>query len=998
MKRVGIIFSIGIWLFIGLPAAFAHAETGEAGRILLPQSGIAVPRMKKSAAVHETTRKNVLQRLPETKTVEVPVEQEPLDELEFEVRVRPRVPALFAIDSETGALSLDERSPGQNLRTVPQAVADAADRIAAIDADWAVGFLARMAQIHEERAVALSDVLLSNEDARLDDEIAWVLSHMPPEDLRRSALRADMIRRNAELIYAQAEKLDYVEIVEEAPFTTLRYTLKTADATESWLLPADIYYRAVVNMTLDWETPASVRPESGMNAAPPDGAFWRSYFLDAGEPPRSYAAHPTFTDPNDLHGDNYPGFRTTRDAVFTGMEVGVNELLLRAEDHGIAMMEFTRGDGACCSTMFDYPDGSYLATLAPVERLALDGSPELLENMLTFLNGGTRVAQYTTVVLVKDRDPYGQPVVENLLTDMGATLTVITSADLADFDLNWQIRKVVLPSDQPLSFWQAIADNKDKLEGFVDEGGVLELHGAVDQEEDVWDGLVMPGGFTRTTHSAPARADLLEGGLPKLSELLANTAAVWDGEAHEGLSGDRLFDPDTFALDKLGYWVSQMLVYWVSEWATLNGWNNVQRVSQPVQISNNRYGNCGELQDMLGAASRAALVPNLLVHNSTEDHVWNMFYLRDAWHPYQVSWSDGPTHIDNNKIAYDKDSGGGGKDCSCIIATEGDGTVRSVAGMFSNTLTLNLHVTDADGRPVDGASVSVATEAWQSEDLMTGIWGETDDQGRWTAELGDGANYYLRVETPAGSYPPEAGAVSSVITAEEALPDESFDIDHAFDFGRDDIWPLQTGDQPADWEERYVLEGESEVADAMILGENAYTGGTTYIPAESPEARWVLLSEQQAARFVESGMRQGVDSAVGERAALAAPAEGNWFLALIPDAYGKEAVIRGTLRIWHVEGSDPPVDGDAEMERETEEPLSDGDEFPDGDEDFPMEEPADGDESDDDDETQKIGNGSGGGGCQSSPGTAGSAFLLIPLAALATRRKRRKRPMETFHG
>ncbi len=245
-------------------------------------------------------------------------------------------------------------------------------------------------------------------------------------------------------------------------------------------------------------------------------------------------------------------------------------------------------------------------------------------------------------------------------------------------------------------------------------------------------------------------------GYPLLQEVMQPIQVLWDGQQHDW-PGGRPFTDTMLAVDAVGNWCSET----VPEAA----WGN--RPIQPNQIAHEHNGNCGELQDLLCAAARTCLIPTLCTMDILEDHVWCEMWL-DTWHPYQVDLGHGATHIDNPGIAYDRDHGGG-KDCSCIWDWRNDGFTWDATATYSNTCTLTVTIDDPRGVPVDNAAVVIASEFYYAPyDLYRGTWGETDQNGRIDFILGDNQNYYVRVQTSLGSYPPSgyAAIISGSVAGE----------------------------------------------------------------------------------------------------------------------------------------------------------------------------------------------------------------------------------------
>ncbi len=240
-----------------------------------------------------------------------------------------------------------------------------------------------------------------------------------------------------------------------------------------------------------------------------------------------------------------------------------------------------------------------------------------------------------------------------------------------------------------------------------------------------------------------------DSGYPILGEKIKNAQILWNCEKQILPSG-RPFTPDDCALDVIGNWAT----YTVPQAAQGN------RPIQPNIIAHEHNGNCGELQDLLAAGARACLVPCVCTMDPCEDHVWCEFYDR-GFYPYQVDLGFGVTHIADTSVAYDEQVGGS-KRVSAIFNWRSDGYWWTVTGTYSNVCSLYVYVYDLMGRPIDGAGVTIASEGWYGG-ISTSTRAYTDPEGFCCFELGDMRNFYARVSTPIGSYPPAAGEVIQII-------------------------------------------------------------------------------------------------------------------------------------------------------------------------------------------------------------------------------------------
>ena len=188
------------------------------------------------------------------------------------------------------------------------------------------------------------------------------------------------------------------------------------------------------------------------------------------------------------------------------------------------------------------------------------------------------------------------------------------------------------------------------------------------------------------------------------------------------------------------------------------------RPIQPVTIAHGHNGNCGEMQDLLQAAARTALIPCGGVNDINEDHVWNEIWWDSLFIPYA---NDPTTHIADSGCAYEKKYGGS-KNCSAIWDWRNDGWQRSVIGTYSDVCTLTVQVYDSCLRPVDGEIVKLSSEAWDGG-MINCFFGVTDRNGRYTTPLGDNQNYYLTLSGPLGDV-----SAGKIIDSASASPGSSF--------------------------------------------------------------------------------------------------------------------------------------------------------------------------------------------------------------------------------
>ncbi len=164
--------------------------------------------------------------------------------------------------------------------------------------------LSRINELYQpEWASAINDA----EDPYID-EIAFSIAHLSPEYLSANSGgdlygSAELLQENAEMIYNNAQFLDYVEVVDygtsktdENYYSTTRYwKVDAAGDTVQVEVPREIYYWYIVDPKITDEIPAYIDPNIIENntthnnnfADPPVGVFWRNYLFnqaDAGYP------------------------------------------------------------------------------------------------------------------------------------------------------------------------------------------------------------------------------------------------------------------------------------------------------------------------------------------------------------------------------------------------------------------------------------------------------------------------------------------------------------------------------------------------------------------------------------------------------------------------------------------------------------------------------------------------------------------------------------------
>ncbi len=228
----------------------------------------------------------------------------------------------------------------------------------------------------------------------------------------------------------------------------------------------------------------------------------------------------------------------------------------------------------------------------------------------------------------------------------------------------------------------------------------------------------------------------VDGWCPTLDGVLPGAQFLWDGGG-EGAIGDIA----RFMLSR-----DDNDTRWLSFGA------HGERSIQPNRIYGLGRGNCGEWADMTTAIARTGLIPNVNVTPSSWDHTWNAFWDGRwvAWEPVNF-WID---HDYNSTYA--------------TYATRGDTKVLMHSQDYAETVgELQVLVSDLDGVPVDGATVSI----WSPYDSSWWYAGEgfTDLSGVASFTVGAGQEYAFRVQSVLGDYPSASNTIdlAGTVNADE---------------------------------------------------------------------------------------------------------------------------------------------------------------------------------------------------------------------------------------
>lgn len=886
----------------------------------------------------------------------------------------------------------------------------------ALAPDWIrVEMTSNISLLPHELQDKLADLMLNVEDPLFLDEIAFLVANTAAYDLVHENFRPGYITDQVKYLYKAAPLLEYVTLKEVGTpgegdyWTTTVYTYMDEGQLKQWELPREYYYWWILHPRLDAEPLIDINPATGEWDEYPKALTFREYFMFPPEGAEPYMTHYIFRTPpkyeiydgmEEVPFDSLNNWGPSQQGAFTPWAIGPMYLTMDSQGRPTTIEFKQRGKGIV------------LATTLLVEQAYAQGKSDLLRNMLRYGAGNVVMKPLFKHIVVMEQAPFGyEGVIEDILDEYGVDFEIVDSDWLYEADLEeLAIRKIIIPSDQPLAVYQAVADNREKLEQWVKgQWRIIEFHGAVADPAADWSGLIMPGGFSaQGVADQPDDAVEVEG-QPPLAKYLADTTHVWDLVQYPGLTGDRPWDPAMFAYDKIGWWASQNIFDSFVDFAEKHNWipgPAFERTSYANRLLYNHYGNCGENQDLFTAATRTALLPINNTSNGTEDHVWSEFYFLEDWHTYQMGWADGPTDIDTPGISSGK-KWGGGKNIAFVTGYRGDGLAINRTDYYHPTAKLKLHVVDKAGMPVQGATVFVVTESYYKMDgsypLMIAFWGITGDDGSATFELGANVeedlslctsnevelrcnNYYVRVFSDKGDFPAEEGTVDLVVNYLEAVKDNEKEMTVTVDGEFVQKRPGDVVESPLQTPDR-VLSLSVDTLEELACGYGPHTG--PFCDMKGPGTLdFYLLDYANMGKFKAGepfdalAMAEGVEE--GFQFNANAPKYGDWFFVLVHQSHMQyHQLVDASFQVFD-RTPEPPVDQDGEddvvTQDDSEEPAPQADSLEEA---LPS-----GDDIVDDTPGKKKKDG-----CSAGPDSGGDPFaglvLILLVAVLAAGRRRR---------
>jgi hypothetical protein len=274
--------------------------------------------------------------------------------------------------------------------------------------------------------------------------------------------------------------------------------------------------------------------------------------------------------------------------------------------------------------------------------------------------------------------------------------------------------------------------------------------------------------------------------------------------------------------------------WWINH--TMGFTSNSERPHQPVRIYRKHIGRCGEYGDYTQAASRAALIPCTQIVSMSTDHVWNEFW-EDGW----VQWEPVNGYI-NIPLVYEN---GWGKVFGSVFENRSDGCLTSVTNRYSEGIaTLNFLVTDSLNVPVDGARVFLAI---YESGIRVDMVDFTTNQGILTLPIGENRHYYVRVSSPVGIYPPNAGTYVSIIDNSVAGEVYNFTLEIPAAFAAPDITSITAPTDPVnDWQIGVSFTVPHQVINGQVAWDDIAITGVTphyYKELDAPGSLNLLMTD-----------------------------------------------------------------------------------------------------------------------------------------------------------
>jgi hypothetical protein len=188
---------------------------------------------------------------------------------------------------EKAVIMIDPVS-GTITENLPDAILiDQAEDAVARAPDWMkLSLRQNFTSMNETAQLTAANLILNAEDPVVD-EVAFQVAHLPFEVIEADSFIGGVLVENAVGMYSIDSLLPYASILDYGSaleggdyYSTIEYFVGGGVDTAGYELPRDHYYWYVVMPRVTREFPSYIDPETGRVADPPDGVFWRDYFMN----------------------------------------------------------------------------------------------------------------------------------------------------------------------------------------------------------------------------------------------------------------------------------------------------------------------------------------------------------------------------------------------------------------------------------------------------------------------------------------------------------------------------------------------------------------------------------------------------------------------------------------------------------------------------------------------------------------------------------------------
>lgn len=700
--------------------------------------------------------------------------------------------------------------------------------------------------LHKE----LKSISDKEENLKYLDELFFVIAYSSPVEVEKPEFSPEMILQSIKTIYASSTELNYAELIEKGSeetgeLTTVSLKIKDSETIKEIELDPWLYYAFIVHPRLDGEVLGAFSPsDNTFMDIGAGGTDFRSNFF-YGEPvSQSYSGHYIFrNDWNvDLEKLQMPDGGHSCPIIFSVSEF--DKLDLISSSAGSCFTETFIGNGNIVSIGLDMENIDNRLTLS---------------NLMGYGNGYCSLKGKLILVLEDEEDAkFLRDSIEFYLSDYEYVLLENLTEEILfskteDNAYTLNAGKIVIPPSMSDNFYKKISEMKDSFDTFASQGGSVMMF--LYSKDSSPCSFELPGGVKCSKNSEKAENFKLSGH-PILKDHLENTGFYYEtGLEPYYLEGEVPLNKEASAIEKTGDWIGLNMQRNIAEMNKTS--EKVERAIQAVRVAYNHYGNCGENQDMSGAAMKTAFIPVINVNNSAEDHVWNEIWTPEGWMPMQSAWSNYSQDYGTvGKICMEKKFDGG-KDISYVYAWRGDHIFFNRTATYTDTVTTNLKVIDSEGNGVPDAAVMIATESYYDKTQLT-IAGSTgtNELGEATLITGDNRNIYIQIISDSLGVFPGIQKVEKIINAEDASSGSQFEYTAKLSMKLPAVIKTTVT-------EGEFIEGNKEItvdlaASQFISHVNPFNDGTVFKSLENVSGKVHIFDESQFESFKSSGTASSI--------------------------------------------------------------------------------------------------------------------------------------------